>query len=87
MYIWKIERTDYVDYEENAAHIVIAATQLQAQTLAAAAATSGEGDGSIWFAPTTTVTAIGEAFETVLDADGNELEQTPHVALTSNTGA
>lgn len=60
MYLWKIERTDDVDYEENVGHVIAAEDELMVREIAAAAHTSTEPE-HIWFAPSTTVEAVGES--------------------------
>lgn len=74
MKLWKIERTDDVDYEQNSAHIVEAETEAAVRAMADSMAATGE-PGSIWYAPTTTVEHIGEGLGLV------------RIVLTQNRGA
>lgn len=78
MYLWKIERTDYVDYEENIAHVIAADTEMEARQIAAGAEQAGSGQVGYWYLPTTTIEAFGKALANVTE---------PGIILTSNRGA
>jgi hypothetical protein len=75
MNIFKIERTDDVDFEQNQGHVIIAADAYQARQLAAQASTTGEPRDA-WY-DAATVEIVGEAFA---------FDQ-PGIVLTANRGA
>jgi len=73
MYLWKIERNDDVDYEQNVAHVIAADDEYRVRQIAALAATTNEPRDA-WY-DAATVAQVGEAWI----PEG--------VVLTSNRGA
>jgi hypothetical protein len=59
MYIWKLERSE-ADHDEMSGLVLVAETESDARQIAHDGS-RGDQSPDAWFAPTTTVTAIGEA--------------------------
>jgi hypothetical protein len=63
MYLWLLERDDSNRYDETHGVVIAADTELEARELAGNV--GGAQPASIWFAPTTTVRAVGVALPDV----------------------
>jgi hypothetical protein len=59
MYPWLLERDDKLGYDETHGVVIAADTAQEAQELSANV--GGDQPASIWFAPTTTIRAVGIA--------------------------